>query len=606
VSQAIVSRALVASARSGRLGCFRAAARGFLCRRFPFPSPGHGGGRPERKAAPTSMLCGVEPVSKSAFLPLDATLDSPSPELSSNLTNPCARVELVRGSGPHIATETTHLLRTRLKGAALCLLLGFGAFFLWRLTDRHALGQPGTFLFYADGAVLCVLGLSWLSLCRQCGISQVRLRCYEILIFATPALYLLLVEYHRMTDCAQHGFLQQPVASWYALIFTYALFIPNSWRRAAMVVGSLAAAPVLLIAVLWVQDSVCSKLLHEHPTYLVEVGLMLGLTVVTSVYGTYMVGALRREAFEARRLGQYRLLRLIGSGGMGDVYLAEHRMMKRPCAIKVIHPSKADDPQALARFEREVHATAQLSHWNSIEIFDYGRAEDGTFYYVMEYLPGLSLSQLVDRHGPLSPAHVVYLLAQVCDALAEAHAAGLIHRDIKPGNIFSAVRGGQHDVAKLLDFGLAKPLVDSGNLRVQLTQTGSITGSPLYMSPEQAVGDSEPDARSDIYSLGAVAYFLLTGLPPFTSDQPLKVIIAHVSQEVVAPSQLRPDMPGKAACRSLSRRRRPGPGAGQVLSRRPMEPRAGIRLVADRTRPSHVPASRNRRHTRRTGELDGH
>ncbi|HEY1784950.1 MAG TPA: serine/threonine-protein kinase [Pirellulales bacterium] len=482
-------------------------------------------------------------MSKSAFLPLDATLDSPTPEPSSNLTNPCARVELVRGSGPHIATETTNLLRIRLRGAALSLLIGFGAFFLWRLTDRHAIGQPGTLLFYADGAVLCVLGFSLLSLCRQCGISQRRLRYYEILIFATPALYLLLVDYQRMTDCAEHGFLQQPVASWYALIFTYALFIPNSWRRAALVVGSLAAAPILLVAVLWMQNGICSKLLHDHPTYLVEVGLMLGLTVVTSVYGTHMVGALRREAFEARRLGQYRLLRLIGSGGMGDVYLAEHRMMKRPCAIKVIHPSKADDPQALARFEREVHATAQLSHWNSIEIFDYGQAEDGTFYYVMEYLPGLSLSQLVDRHGPLPPARIVYLLAQVCDALAEAHAAGLIHRDIKPGNIFSAVRGGQHDVAKLLDFGLAKPLAVADDRPAQLTQAGAITGSPLYMSPEQAVGESEPDARSDVYSLGAVAYFLLTGAPPFTSDQPLKVIMAHVSQEVVPPSRLRGGIP---------------------------------------------------------------
>jgi serine/threonine-protein kinase len=482
-------------------------------------------------------------VSKSAFLPLDATLVSPRPESSSNLSNPCARVELVRGSGPHIATETTNLLRMRLKGAALCLLIGFGAFFLWRLTDRRALGQPGSLLFYADGAVLCVLGASWLSLCRRCVISQSRLRLYEILIFATPALYLLLVDYERITDCARHGFLEQPVASWFALIFTYALFIPNSWRRAAVVVGALAAAPVVLITVLWVQGGVCGKLMHEHPTYLVEVGLMLGLALVTSVYGTHMVGALRREAFEARRLGQYRLLRLIGSGGMGDVYLAEHRMMKRPCAIKVIHPSKADDPQALARFEREVHATAQLSHWNSIEIFDYGQAEDGTFYYVMEYLPGLSLSQLVERHGPLPPARVVYLLAQVCDALGEAHAAGLIHRDIKPGNIFSAVRGGQYDVAKLLDFGLAKPLAVGGDPRGQLTEAGSITGSPLYMSPEQALGESEPDARSDVYSLGAVAYFLLTGVPPFTDEQPLKVILAHISKEVVAPSRLRAGIP---------------------------------------------------------------
>ncbi len=305
--------------------------------------------------------------------------------------------------------------------------------------------------------------------------------------------------------------------------------------------GTLAAAPLLLILVLWFQHSLCSKLLHEQPTYPVEVGLMLALAVVTSAYGAHTVGSLRREAFEARRLGQYRLVRLIGSGGMGDVYLAEHQMMKRPCAIKVIHPRKAADPAALARFEREVHATAKLSHWNSIEIFDYGRAEDGTFYYVMEYLPGLSLAQLVDRYGPLSPARVVYLLSQVCDALAEAHAAGLIHRDIKPGNIFAAVRGGQYDVAKLLDFGLAKPIAGADSS--QLTQTGAITGSPLYMSPEQAIGDVEPDGRSDIYSLGAVAYYLLTGSPPFVFDQPLKVIVAHVSQEVVPPSQLRSDIP---------------------------------------------------------------
>jgi eukaryotic-like serine/threonine-protein kinase len=240
-------------------------------------------------------------------------------------------------------------------------------------------------------------------------------------------------------------------------------------------------------------------------------------------------------------LGQYRLCRLIGSGGMGDVYLAEHQMMKRPCAIKLIRPGKAHDPQALARFEREVRATAKLSHWNTIEIFDYGRTEDGTFYYVMEYLPGLSLAELVDKHGPLPAPRAVHLLSQSCDALAEAHAAGLIHRDIKPGNIFAAQRGGIHDVAKLLDFGLAKPIATE--TPVQLTQEGSITGSPLFMSPEQALGDSEPDARSDIYSLGAVAYYLLTGVPPFDGDRAVKIILAHAQQEVVPPSRLRSDIP---------------------------------------------------------------
>jgi serine/threonine-protein kinase len=269
--------------------------------------------------------------------------------------------------------------------------------------------------------------------------------------------------------------------------------------------------------------------------------LMLGLTWAGSVFGVYTIGTLRREAFEARQLGQYRLKRRIGAGGMGEVYLAEHQLMKRPCVIKLIRPDKAGDARTLARFKREVRATAKLSHWNTVEIFDYGSTERGTFYYVMEYLPGMSLAELVERFGPMPPARVVHLLWQTCDALGEAHAAGLIHRDIKPGNIFAAHRGGVYDVAKLLDFGLVKPSDDEQP--VQLTTEGAITGSPLFMSPEQAIGDGEPDGRSDIYSLGAVGYFLLTGHPPFEADKAIKVMIAHVHEEAISPSKRGVDVP---------------------------------------------------------------
>ena len=317
-------------------------------------------------------------------------------------------------------------------------------------------------------------------------------------------------------------------------------------------------------------DEVFAKAITSAPGYLVEFTIMLGISYLCSVYGTHIINALRNEAFEARQLGQYRLMRPIGTGGMGEVYLAEHQMMKRPVAIKVIRPGKADDPQALARFEREVRATAKLSHWNTIEIFDYGRTDDGTFYYVMEYLPGMSLAELVDRYGPLPADRAIHLLMQTCDALAEAHARGLIHRDIKPGNIFAAERGGVYDVAKLLDFGLVKPLSDD-KVPVQLTQEGTITGSPLFMSPEQALGDSEPDARSDIYSLGAVAYYLLTGAPPFEGDKPIKIILAHAHDPVVPPSRLRSDVPAdleQVVLRCLAKnpddryRRRSGVAAG--------------------------------------------
>ena len=160
----------------------------------------------------------------------------------------------------------------------------------------------------------------------------------------------------------------------------------------------------------------------------------------------------------------------------------------------------------------------------------------------MEYLPGMSIAELVERHGPRPPERGVYLLEQTCEALGEAHALGLIHRDIKPGNLFAAQRGGHYDVAKLLDFGLAKRIWSSGE-SIELTGEGTITGSPLFMAPEQATGEGEPDVRSDIYALGALAYYMLTGRPPFTADNPLKVMIAHASEPVVAPSQHRRELP---------------------------------------------------------------
>jgi len=231
---------------------------------------------------------------------------------------------------------------------------------------------------------------------------------------------------------------------------------------------------------------------------------------------------------------------------MGEVYLAEHRMLKRPCAIKLIHPAQAGDPRVLARFEREVQLTARLSHWNTVEIFDYGRTDDGTFFYVMEYLPGLSLEDLLKRHGPLPAERVVHLLRQVCQALREAHDVGLIHRDIKPGNLFAAERGGLYDVVKLLDFGLVKAVNENPSTR--LSQEGGISGTPLFMSPEQARGQSDLDARSDIYSLGAVAYALLTGRPPFDGANAMDVMIAHVRDEVVWPSEHHADIPDDLEC----------------------------------------------------------
>ncbi|HEX5269809.1 MAG TPA: serine/threonine-protein kinase, partial [Gemmataceae bacterium] len=250
---------------------------------------------------------------------------------------------------------------------------------------------------------------------------------------------------------------------------------------------------------------------------------------------------LHRAAVAARRLGQYQLKELLGRGGMGEVYRAEPLLLRRPCAVKLIRSERAGDPQTLRRFEREVQATATLTNWHSVEIFDYGHAADGTFYYVMEYLPGLTLDQLVAGYGPLPPGRAVHLLRQVCAALREAHAIGLIHRDIKPGNVIVGERGGLSDVAKLLDFGLVRPagLDPKGE---KLTQTGAVVGTPAYVSPEQA-GDGEVDARSDVYSLGAVAYCLLAGRPPFVGKSALHVLAAHLREEVRPLTDYRGDCP---------------------------------------------------------------
>jgi len=229
----------------------------------------------------------------------------------------------------------------------------------------------------------------------------------------------------------------------------------------------------------------------------------------------------------------------LGGGGMGEVYLAEHQLLKRPSAIKLIRPGFDTDAEFVARFEREVQTMAELSHWNIVEIFDYGHTEDGTFYYVMEYLEGSSLQQLVDENGPLPPTRTVFFLRQICDALAEAHGAGLIHQDIKPANIFAARCGSRFDVAKLLDFGLVQGVAEAEPSTGRPSpQSPRIVGTPRFMSPEQAQGLERPDIRSDIYSIGATAYYLLTAQPVFQKDNVRELLRAHLHEEVVPPSRL--------------------------------------------------------------------
>jgi serine/threonine protein kinase len=463
------------------------------------------------------------------------------PQLESNFSHPeghCCKVAMCEGSSPHMSKETRSLLRTRLRMASLMLATGFGVFFLRQLFLVNYSSAPELFLLIFHGLTAVTLLTVGGRLCQKCSFELSTLRIAELMIFGVPSLYFIAMQWLAIRDSVP--FLIGVTAPWMLLILTYSLYIPNTWQRAAWVLGLFAATPTALCVV---------ATFFAMPGYS-QVGTVYNISTVfmtmtlaayIGTWGVHTINRLRHEAFEARQLGQYRLKRLLGAGGMGEVHLAEHQLMKRPVAIKLIKAGIANDPTALARFHREVQATAKLTHWNSVEVFDYGHTDDGTFYYVMEYLPGKSLADLVQQHGAMDPGRVVSLLEQVCEALSEAHKLGLIHRDIKPGNIFAAERGGVYDVAKLLDFGLAKPIV--ANDDITLTQQGAITGSPLFMSPEQATGDAAADARSDIYALGCVAYYMLTGHPPFEETNAVKVLLAHANRQPVPPSQVHAGIP---------------------------------------------------------------
>ncbi len=234
--------------------------------------------------------------------------------------------------------------------------------------------------------------------------------------------------------------------------------------------------------------------------------------------------ALRRRVRRAERLGQYHLERKLGAGGMGEVYLGHHAFLRRPTAVKVIKSRDVSEHQ-VARFEREVRYTSRLSHPNTIAVYDYGRTPNRVFYYAMEYVDGITLDELVSEAGPIPDGRLVYLLRQVCGSLAEAHGQQLIHRDIKPANIMVGVRGGLPDFVKVLDFGLVREIDQSES--VAITQAGSLTGTPLYITPE-AIQMTELDARSDLYALGAVAYFLVTGTPPFRGHTLVEICAQHI------------------------------------------------------------------------------
>jgi tRNA A-37 threonylcarbamoyl transferase component Bud32 len=318
-------------------------------------------------------------------------------------------------------------------------------------------------------------------------------------------------------------------------------FVAVPWR-ASLVSGGIAALSYPLAQVAGVFISAELGAQWRDPAALSAFAFYNSLVFTAFFYtvaGGHAVWALRRQIFAARNLGRYRLVRCIGRGGMGEVWVAHHATLRRDVAVKIMRGDRASSAVALQRFEREVQATTGLTHPNTIRVFDYGATEDGLWYYAMELLEGEDLRSLVMREGALGQARSVQIILQVSGALAEAHAQGIVHRDIKPANVFVCRAGGLSDFVKVLDFGVVK-LMDSASDGA-LTHTERLVGTPQYISPEVAVGKSA-DMRSDVYGLGALLYFLLTGQAPFEGEEGAALLLAHATRSPRPPSSFR-DLP---------------------------------------------------------------
>lgn len=443
--------------------------------------------------------------------------------------------------------ETLNLFHQRLR---LCCILGtvpFAFYFVCALSNfiepfgKNVVGIPGAML-----AAIILLGLISTAglMMRPRPFENNGLRALETAVFGSMGLFFAYWQFVVITSAPSTGFTDtehQRVyvlaitlvthLNWIALIVFHGVLVPNTLIRGIGVISAMVFVALLIdfFSIFFSSHTRNSAAI----VFAIGVPLLLA-TSVLAIFGTAKTAALREQVEEAkqmlREMGQYRLRKRLGAGGMGEVYLAEHQLLKRPCALKRIHPKYLNNQDQIKRFEREVQATAKLRHPNTVEIYDYGQADDGTFFYVMEYLPGISLEDFVNRYGPMPADRLIYVLKQVCNALREAHRHDLIHRDIKPSNIILLNSGTPYDQIKLVDFGLVHSASWADEQDTKLTRDGLIVGTPEYMSPEQAQGLAL-DNRSDIFSVGSVAYFMLTGNEPFHRETAMKTLLSVVSDE---------------------------------------------------------------------------
>lgn len=393
----------------------------------------------------------------------------------------------------------------------------------------HA-GALSYFAALRVAVLVLMLGVLWRLHRKGVIPSERTLRAYDILAYTSAAIGIALM-------CIEfRGFVSPYVPGVCLVLLGRSVTSQDPWRRGLAMTGiPVASFFVVLFGAAAFSPTIAAQV-HDPAavtTLLINSAYVLSTCVLLVMCG-HIVWFLRRQVFEARSLGRYRLKRRLAAGGMGDVWAAYHPGLKRDVAVKILRPETRErSAHALERFEREVHATAELVHPNTVRVFDYGTTEDGLWYYVMELLEGETLAAHVARLGPLSAARAVHIVGQATRALGEAHERGIVHRDVKPENLFLTSLGGEHDFVKVLDFGIAKIRSTDGSM----TDTGCVLGTPAYISPEVAVGQ-EADSRSDVYGLGAVLYYLLCGRPPFEAETAGALIFAHVHERPARPTTM--------------------------------------------------------------------
>jgi eukaryotic-like serine/threonine-protein kinase len=459
------------------------------------------------------------------------------------LVRPGARSPDGQGISPSLPPDLLEQMHGRLRLLLLLMLIAFAidpAIFFTRMAVAALQGGPlpGEFardapFYWADVGVVAVsAALWWIARTRRLEARRLHAAglVYEVMICFVIALRTI-GEYQRDT-----GLL--PNLTWVpAVVILFPLIMPAPPRLMLPAAIAAAATPFLALGLLDAWGEVPLDV-----SYIVSTLVSSSVAVGFAYMGSRVVYGLGREVAAARELGSYHLEEKLGEGGMGEVWRARHRLLARPAAIKLIHSSLVGNArpgasdESVRRFEREAQVIARLRSPHTVELFDFGVADNGAFYYVMELLDGLDSDQLVRRFGPVPAERAIHLVRQICHSLSEAESCGLVHRDIKPANVFVCRYGEEYDFVKVLDFGIVKAPDEAGEPEPALTADERVHGTPAFIAPEQALGGVPLDGRADIYATGCVAYWLLTGQYVFTAETSMGLLLHHAHTPPVPPS----------------------------------------------------------------------